>query len=235
MTWVWDNSPAEGTELLLLLALADHASDDGADAWPSVATLARKCRVHPRTVQRLLRKLDAAGLISVEPNAGRVPGRTQREQPNLYRVVMDTPRQIATTPPATEAAPPWQMATDPPGAGATRITLLEPPLLEPTRAPADNGFAAFWQLYPRGDGKPAAAKAWAQAVKVAEPERIMEGLQPWLVYWQQRAEPEFVPWAQKWLRQQQFFAAPPAARRQVGQRAPITADREAPEGRVVDL
>ena len=70
MSWVWENSPAKGSGLLLLLALADHAHDDGCGAWPSVKTLAFKTRLSERNVQYLLRELAANGLIHIEPKAG---------------------------------------------------------------------------------------------------------------------------------------------------------------------
>ena len=41
MTWVGDHSPVGGNERLVLLAIADCANDEGGDAWPSIATLAR--------------------------------------------------------------------------------------------------------------------------------------------------------------------------------------------------
>jgi len=41
---VWDHSAASGSFLLMLLAIADFADDDG-NAYPSVPTLARKCRM----------------------------------------------------------------------------------------------------------------------------------------------------------------------------------------------
>jgi len=53
MTWVWDNSTVGGNERLCLLAIADNAADDGRNAWPSLATLARKTRLDERTVRRV--------------------------------------------------------------------------------------------------------------------------------------------------------------------------------------
>ena len=48
---------------LVLIGLADHAHDDGSEARPSVATLARYARCSERTVHTKLRMLEAAGLI----------------------------------------------------------------------------------------------------------------------------------------------------------------------------
>lgn len=47
----------------LLLALADHADDQGGSIFPSVARIAHKTGWSPRTVQRALRRLVARGLL----------------------------------------------------------------------------------------------------------------------------------------------------------------------------
>lgn len=69
-SWVWENSKAKGSALLLLLAIADHAHDDGDNAYPSVETLTAKCRQSERNTQRLLRELEKAGEIVIKDQAG---------------------------------------------------------------------------------------------------------------------------------------------------------------------
>lgn len=71
MTWVWDHSPAAGTDLLMLLAIADQANDDGRDAWPSIKTLAQRTRLDQRTVRRVLKRLVDAGHLVIKPGGGR--------------------------------------------------------------------------------------------------------------------------------------------------------------------
>lgn len=57
--------------MLLALALADHAGDDGTRVYPSVKALAEKTRQSERTVQYQLRAMEAAGwLILVGTNNG---------------------------------------------------------------------------------------------------------------------------------------------------------------------
>lgn len=87
MTWVWEHSRAAGTDLLVLLAIADHAADDGGNAYPSVSTLARKTRVSERTVQRSIRTLVELGELAVD-NQG-APIRRSDRRSNLYIVLMD--------------------------------------------------------------------------------------------------------------------------------------------------
>lgn len=85
--WVLDNSTATGHSRMVLVGLANHADDDGCNAWPSVATLARYCRVSERTIQRALKQLEADGLILVERQSGGSNGIQPRWRPNRYIVV----------------------------------------------------------------------------------------------------------------------------------------------------
>lgn len=80
----WKRLDLAGAELLLAVALADFANDDGTSIWPSVATLADKTRQDPRTVRRQLRRLESCGwLIAVDRSRG---GRYRTTE---YRVAAD--------------------------------------------------------------------------------------------------------------------------------------------------
>ena len=81
MTHVWATSKQKGSALVLLLAIADYAHDDGGGAYPSVETLAAKCRMTDRNVQLLIRSLCDAGELCVEVGTG--PHRS-----NMYRLPM---------------------------------------------------------------------------------------------------------------------------------------------------
>lgn len=70
MSHVWDHSPHTGSDLLMLLAIADHANDEGL-AWPSIPTLAKKCRVGKRQAIYIIQKLERAGSLSIEHGGGR--------------------------------------------------------------------------------------------------------------------------------------------------------------------
>jgi len=69
MSRVWDHSAHSGTDLLMLLAIADFSDDDG-NAYPAVATLAKKCRMKPRNCQYILNALEQSGELSIRPNKG---------------------------------------------------------------------------------------------------------------------------------------------------------------------
>lgn len=80
MDRVWETSSVGGSALLVLLAIADHAHDDGSGAFPSTATIARKTKLTTRQVVRLIHNLEAANELRVQRRAG--PSRT-----NLYTVL----------------------------------------------------------------------------------------------------------------------------------------------------
>ncbi|MDR0216167.1 MAG: helix-turn-helix domain-containing protein [Comamonas sp.] len=69
MNAVFDRYPNGGGEMLLALALADHASDDGTRVFPSIRGLAEKTRQSERSVQYQLRRMQEAGWL-ILVNAG---------------------------------------------------------------------------------------------------------------------------------------------------------------------
>lgn len=72
-TLVWQHSEAKGGALLVLLALADHAHEDGGGCYPSVAMIMKKTRLTERAVQYNLRKLERelGEITTVKPGGGR--------------------------------------------------------------------------------------------------------------------------------------------------------------------
>lgn len=141
MDRVWSYSQAKGIDRLVLLAIADHASDDGSNAWPSIATLARKTGVSGRTVQRSIQRLVEMGELSYKsPN-----GKTHQFRVLIKGVTDSHPRQSVTpdtVPPPTDSHPRqavtpdtvspegWQPVT--PGGDA----VSPEPSLEPTTEPS---------------------------------------------------------------------------------------------------
>lgn len=61
-TWVWHDTSAKGNDLLVLLALADNANDDGW-CFPGADALTSKTRLGRSTVFRRLEQLEAGGLV----------------------------------------------------------------------------------------------------------------------------------------------------------------------------
>lgn len=75
LSWVLRNSEEKLGRRLTLLVLADHAKEDGTEAWPSVPTIAREARLSTRQVQTCLQGLVESGAIAqtgVRPNGTRI-------------------------------------------------------------------------------------------------------------------------------------------------------------------
>lgn len=175
-----------GSELLMLVVLADY-SDDAGNSYPSVTSLARKCRMTTRNANYILGALQAGGELRVLKNQG--PGGTNR-----YRLMLD--RMVGR--PLKPASP--LKASSPPEAGFTpeeSFTLksasatpeahfpkpLKPASDEPSlnrqepsesarkRAATDpEGFAEFWTTWPttsRKQDRKKCAEHW-QRNKLAE-------------------------------------------------------------------
>ena len=83
MASVWKHSDQSGTALLMLLAIADNANEYG-EAWPSVPTLAAKCRMSVRNAQELLSRLADAGELHISVQGGM---RTPAGATNMYTIV----------------------------------------------------------------------------------------------------------------------------------------------------
>jgi len=90
MAQVWEDTRVQSqAELLVLLALADHARDDGL-CWPSIRTIAKKARIEERSAQRIVRRLIENGLIELVSKGGCIEG---HNTPNRYRVMVGEPKQ----------------------------------------------------------------------------------------------------------------------------------------------
>lgn len=88
---VLDHSKATGTDLLVLLAIADRSKGNGVGARPPVAEIMRRTKVSKSTVLRALGRLEAAGELMVV--------RSHR-RPNEYVVTLAdcAPRRFVVTP-----------------------------------------------------------------------------------------------------------------------------------------
>jgi DNA replication protein DnaD len=82
---VWKHSKQSGSALLVLVAIADAANDDG-ECYPGVSKLADKVNMKERNLQRIIRHLEASGELEVDYFQGR---ETQRGPTNRYRIVFD--------------------------------------------------------------------------------------------------------------------------------------------------
>ncbi len=69
MNRIWDQSTQTGTPLVILLALADRADEDGI-CWPGVDWIAQRARLQPRQARNVLRSLEESGDIIIATSKG---------------------------------------------------------------------------------------------------------------------------------------------------------------------
>lgn len=70
MTQVWDSGCYSGGTLLVLLAMADFANDNGKRIFPHIETLAGKARLSVRAVQMAINDLIEDGVLSTQDRRG---------------------------------------------------------------------------------------------------------------------------------------------------------------------
>lgn len=181
MGMVWDNGPAKASERLMLLAIADHANDDG-EAFPGVERLAAKCCVTIRPAQNTIRALEADGWITVEVGGG-------RKNTNFYRVNLAKLRESTPTP----------LSTAPGGEGNPAVhdrnpavSMQETPLPtapEPSVEPSGNRHGAALPLPPmEGKTESFALKAPVESTRKARATRMPDGFMP---------DPALVAWTKE--------------------------------------
>jgi hypothetical protein len=120
MTAVWDHAAVSGGDMLVLLAMADFAHDDGAGVYPLQSTLAAKARMSERNLRYCLEALEEKGYIE------RIGKRGTR---TLWRVEPN-PANIATRQPAS-AQSGNGLPTEPLGEPSVEEGSIEPSSSEP--------------------------------------------------------------------------------------------------------
>lgn len=140
MSQVWEHAPCRENALIVLLALADWANDDGV-SWPSIQKLADKTRIDRRSAQRIIRRLKSDGIITIEEGGGRAKQHRYRiETAALCRPLENSDIVNSDFPDIETAALRTERATFPTQT-ATRVSPdpLEEPLEEPSLEPPYGG------------------------------------------------------------------------------------------------
>ena len=70
MSWVIEKSGQKGSNLLVLLMIANHANTAGENAYPAVTTLAAESRLSERAVRYILAKLEHSSELVIRRDAG---------------------------------------------------------------------------------------------------------------------------------------------------------------------
>lgn len=211
MTRVWELSQHCGSDLLMLLAIADF-SDDNGNAYPSVPTLAEKCRMTPRNANLILANLKKSGELVVKQNEG--PKGTNR-----YMIRLQTPearftpeesftlKPVSSTPEAGFPKP-LKPTSDEPSENHQEPSTHAHDAKKPHRlrspsasVSADDGFAEFWNQYPKKVAKTQALKAWKKIKPTGQMlADLMAGLERQKAgeQWQKDGG-QFIPYPASWL------------------------------------
>jgi hypothetical protein len=148
MTWVWANSPYSGERLLVHLALADFANDEGV-CFPSHSTLAKKARCSQGWVSQTIKKMISDRLIEIVEPAGQGRGKVGR-----YRLLKgDTELDLFE---------PIGLTTN---AVRSNSDLPNTSLLNHQESNTQNDFDRLWKQYPRKTAKGQARRAFDRVMR----------------------------------------------------------------------
>ena len=86
MNLAWTLAIPNASAKIVLLALADHANDDGTSCFPQIETICKKCGLTYRGVTKILEQLKTNGHITVVSGRG-------RHRSNNYKVHPDPTRK----------------------------------------------------------------------------------------------------------------------------------------------
>jgi Mn-dependent DtxR family transcriptional regulator len=194
MTEVWKtNLPT--TEKMVLLVIADHASDDGTNAWPSQATIAAKCSISVRTVQRSVNTLVRHGYIRLEKRAGGSVDCREDRRPNRYTIVLSRLRGDNT--PRRKVVANEVTLTPDTGRQSRPMNHTKQPSIELSQ------FNEFWKMYPLKKAKGKAQEAYAKALKKATHDEIMAGVRKYSK--DPLRDPKFTAYPATWLNQERWL------------------------------
>lgn len=227
MSWAW-SQPVKGSEKLVLLALADHADDEGR-CWPGMEGIARKCGLSRRAAISSVKALVERGLVGREQRMDEDSG---ARRSNVYTLAV-MPCENSAPPRAESAHTPVQDLHGPREAGFT------PPRAESAHRTINMnhqgkqsiarqhlngnlfnaaGFDRFWTAYPKKRSKGQARKAWHVLRPDADLERrILRAVESAksTADWRKDAG-QFIPHPATWLRAEGWEDAhepPPGAHR----------------------
>lgn len=213
MTAAWDLTCPTHTAKLVLMALADNASDEGY-CWPSLTTLAVKCDLSRQGIIDQIDILERMGVVETIRTSGK---------PNRYRVQpvsgADQSRTLTSQPGGPVVV---NVADRHQSTGLTGpVNGVDPnhkePSSEPSGEPSSSRalakaaqFEAFWNAYPRKIGKGAAEKAFKKAI-FNRIEDLLEAIerQKKTAQWK-KENGQFIPHPATWLNQKRWLDEAPA-------------------------
>lgn len=180
LSFVLEQSEAQGNARLVLISIANHADSRGENAWPAIATIALESRCADSTVRLAIADLVAMGELEKIPRGGQLGSKFRPT--DAYRIARMLPPKVGPSSDeshrreSSELPPKHERATADPSAmnrprtvqnrpkDTQRAREAEPTTIATTR-PDPDGFDEFWKIYPHKVGKGAARKAFAARLK----------------------------------------------------------------------
>lgn len=189
---------------MVLLVIADHASDDGTEAWPSQATIASKASISIRTVQRAVNSLVEAKYLWMEKGAGGSANCREDRRPHKYTI--NIKRLRGDTESARQER--GDIESENGATLATSTGRLSRPMNHPNKPSNETSvdFDSFWKQYPIKVGKQAALKAWEKAIRSEKPDVIIQGAVRYAS--DPNRHPSFTAHASTWLNAGRWNDAP---------------------------
>lgn len=189
---------------MILLVIADHATDEGDNAWPSQATIATRASCNVRTVQRSINELAAKGYLWVEKRGGGSANCRDDRRPHRYTIVLKKLRDDKL-PPRKSKRDDIDDSNDP--ALTTATTRQSRPMKHPIETPLEtpNTFDNFWKAFPRKTAKGAARKAWDK-LKPEEQLAAIEGAERFAA--DPNRDETFTPHPATWLHAERWSDEP---------------------------
>jgi len=139
--------------------------------WPSLKTIAAKASISERQVRYSLRELESKGYIKTETRSGKS---------SLFEII--TPAQGAGVreEPRQEVPPPRQEVPGTPAQGADKQDLIT--ISKNNKIVYTNEFLAFWETFPRKEGKSDAYRTWRRLLKEFTAEQLIEAAKRYANY-----------------------------------------------------
>ncbi|WP_413600822.1 helix-turn-helix domain-containing protein [Curtobacterium sp. Curtsp57] len=206
ITWVLYEAPVtQQAHLLVLLALADRAHDDGTAAYPSREWIGDRARCSVRSVASHLRALEEAGLIRKGDQDLVAHFRADR-RPVVYDVVMTagnvcTPSVNDVQSDASRGARSRTHDVQPVAHKPSLFSYGEETVQKPSNARMNELFEEAWKTWPRKAGKQGARRAFDRLLRTQPLSmiRIVDAIAEHGKAYAQYVPEQYVPHLATWL------------------------------------
>jgi hypothetical protein len=228
MASVWDSKIDNQTDLLVLLALADFANDQGI-SWPSLEGLAQKSRSSVRNVQRILKRLELAGVLKVQRMGGGAPGSTNFYHINLKGETGDSLTPVGVTRRGGGVTNEGGRGVTKGGGGVTelgqrsvsRSVIGTDPSVQPSipgelsldgnevpKSLKKTPEETIYEAYPLKVGKVAALAKIRAALTQIDYQKLLDLTLRYAAAVRQFGDPKYTPHPSTWFHQERFFDDP---------------------------